>query len=85
MLTAFIRLASHVRPNAVHFVSQLLLQLPPFTTFTQLTSETQGGVEATSRVKPLPQTQAEALVEPTGLVAPVDPHGVQTGFAVGSL
>ena len=81
MLTAFIRLASHVRPNAVHFV----LQLCPFASaFTQLTSETQGGVEAMLRVKPLPQTHAEAL-DPTGLVAPVDPHGMQTGVAVGSL
>ena len=88
VLTAFIRLASHVRPNSLHFVLQLI---PIASVFTQLTSETQGGVEATSRVKPVPQTQAEALVESTGLV-PAEPtvvksypHGVQTGVAVGSL
>ena len=81
VLTAFIRLASHVRPNPLHFVSQLS---PAASAFTQLTSETQGGVEATSRVKPVPQTQAEALVKPAGLVAAVDPHGVQTGVAVES-
>tara|TARA_B110000208_G_scaffold173635_1_gene217594 strand:+ start:73 stop:471 length:399 start_codon:yes stop_codon:yes gene_type:complete len=81
VLTALIRLASHVRPNPLHFVSQLS---PAASAFTQLTSETHGGVEATSRVKPVPQTQAEAL-EPTGLVAAVDPQGVQTGVAVGSL
>ena len=78
VLTAFIRLASHVRPNAVHFIAQLS---PLTSVFTQLTNETHGGDEAMSRVKPLPQTQAEALVEPTGLVPAVDPHGVHTGVA----
>ena len=82
VLTAFIRLAAHVRPSIVHFV----VQLSPFASvFTQLTSEIQGGVEAKSKVKPLPQTQVNALVEPTGLVAAVDPHGEQTGLAAGSL
>ena len=81
VLTAFIRFASHVRPSIVHFVVQLS---PLASAFTQLTSEMQGGDEVASSVKPLPQTQAEALVEPTGLVAAVDPHGLQGGVAVGS-
>ena len=71
-----------MRPNALHFVVQLS---PIESALTQLTSEIQGGVEAKSIVKPLPQTQANALVEPTGLAAAVDPHGEQTGFAAGSL
>ena len=82
VLTALFRLASHTRPSAVHFVVQLS---PIASVFTQLTSEIQGGVEAKSIVKPLPQTQVNALVEPTGLVAAVDPHGEQTGLAAGSL
>jgi hypothetical protein len=78
VLTAFIRLASHVRPNPLHFVSQLS---PAASAFTQLTSDTHGGVEAMSRVKPLPQTQAEALVAPPTPDATDEPHEVQTGVA----
>ena len=77
LLTAFIRLASHVRPNA----SQCIAQLFPFTVFTQLVSETHGGVEAKSSVKPLPQTQAEALVAPPAPDATDEPHEVQAGVA----
>ena len=76
VLTKFIRFALQVRPNSVHFV----VQLSPGIVFTQLTVETQGGVEATSRVKPLPQTQPEALLNLPSLVALVDPHDLQMGF-----
>ena len=82
VFTAFILLASHVRPKALHFVVQVSLFLAAFT---QLTSETQGGLEATSRVKPLPHTQADTVVAPPAPdAADAEPHDLQTGFAVGT-
>ena len=83
VLTALFRLASHTRPSAVHFVVQLS---PIASVFTQLTSETQGGVDVPIKVNPLPQTQAEALVAPPAPdAADEEPHDLHTGFAAALL
>ena len=74
--TAFSRVTSHVRPSALHVSTQLF----PGSLSTQSTTEVQGGVRAVLSVKSAPQTHAEGVVDPTGLVAlpvPPGPHGSQ--------
>ena len=78
MFTELSRVASHVRPNEAHFLSQL----SPFAAFTQLTSETQGGLAATSRTNPVPHRHSVADVDPAGPVAAAEPHDRQGGVMV---